>query len=251
MNRCPWASSAARASSARTSSSLAGSRRPTRAAKSRRPMPRIECTSRRSASFGSLPIRRTRRVRSAAARASEKVASSTRRSGCVRARCTARWRATMVFPVPADPATRAGRCTAARRAAAGPDAGRPSTSPRDTPARGPALRRRPSPGSGAGHPDARRDPRPPGPASGAVEPRRSRSAAAPRPPRPAGDPRRRAACLPSRPARRRATRRERRSPAGSRPTRPRRSAPAKPKPKPMPEPGSRSAGRSAGASPST
>ena len=68
----------------------------------------IECTSRRSAIFGSFPMRRLRRVRSAVANASEKVASSTRLSGCARARCTALWSATMVFPVPAEPETRAG-----------------------------------------------------------------------------------------------------------------------------------------------
>ena len=71
-------------------------------------MPLIECTSRRSASFGSFPMRRFRRVRSAAASASEKVASSTRLSGCARVRCTARCSATMVLPVPAEPETRAG-----------------------------------------------------------------------------------------------------------------------------------------------
>ena len=71
-------------------------------------MPPIECTSRRSAIFGSFPMRRLRRVRSAAASASENVASSTRLSGYARARCTALWSATMVLPVPAEPETRAG-----------------------------------------------------------------------------------------------------------------------------------------------
>ena len=70
---------------------------------------RCEYTSMRSASRGSLPISRLQ-LESAAtlASVSEKVVSSTRASGFVRARWTARCRATMVLPVPAEPETRAG-----------------------------------------------------------------------------------------------------------------------------------------------
>ena len=71
-------------------------------------MPLIERTLRRSAIFASLPMRCLRRARSAAASASENVASSTRVSGCARARRTARWSVTMVLPVPAEPETCAG-----------------------------------------------------------------------------------------------------------------------------------------------
>ena len=68
----------------------------------------IDPTSSRSAIFGSWAISFVSRVRSASASAVENVVRSTRASGCVRARWTARCSATMVLPVPAEPDTRAG-----------------------------------------------------------------------------------------------------------------------------------------------
>ena len=65
---------------------------------------RWTATSSRSARRGSLLIRRRSFVRSAFARMSENVVSSTRASGFARARKTARCSATIVFPVPAEPA---------------------------------------------------------------------------------------------------------------------------------------------------
>ena len=62
----------------------------------------------RSRTLGSVPISRASFIRRALASASEKVVSRTRASGFARARCAARWSATMVFPVPAEPAMRAG-----------------------------------------------------------------------------------------------------------------------------------------------
>jgi hypothetical protein len=68
----------------------------------------MACTSSRSLIRGSLLIKRLSLVRRAFARVSEKVLSNTLASGLVRARKTARCRATIVLPVPAEPATRAG-----------------------------------------------------------------------------------------------------------------------------------------------
>jgi len=104
----PSTPKAACASSARTTSSVASSAGPTCAICRRSASPSIESTSRRSAIRGSLPMSRRSLTLSALASVSEKVVSNTRASGCRRARCTARCRATIVLPVPADPATRAG-----------------------------------------------------------------------------------------------------------------------------------------------
>src|SRR5918995_1438693 len=76
-------------------------------------------------------MRRIGFVRRELARASEKVASSTLASGLVRARNAALWRATTVFPVPADP-----------------DGGRSSNAPTGTRAHAPALLHRSLRGSG-------------------------------------------------------------------------------------------------------
>ena len=57
---------------------------------------------------GSLPINRLSLVLRACAKVSEKVVSNTLVLGLARARKTARWSATMVFPVPAEPEIRAG-----------------------------------------------------------------------------------------------------------------------------------------------
>ena len=53
--------------------------------------------------LGSLPIRYCSRPFSAFAKAFEKVVNNTRASGWRRAKATARWNATIVLPVPADP----------------------------------------------------------------------------------------------------------------------------------------------------
>ncbi len=105
-------SAAAPTAASRTISSTASggaiSAPPGRRFRSRRTALSSVSTSSRSASRGSLPISRRSFTRSAFASASEKVVSSTRLSGLARARWTARCSATMVFPVPADPAIRAG-----------------------------------------------------------------------------------------------------------------------------------------------
>ena len=62
----------------------------------------------RSRRRGSIPISRESFTRRAFASVSEKVVRRTRASGWTRARWAARWSATTVFPVPAEPATRAG-----------------------------------------------------------------------------------------------------------------------------------------------
>ena len=68
----------------------------------------IERTEMRSATSELSPRRRRSLMRRAAARVSVKVVRRTRAAGSRRARWAARWRATTVLPVPAEPETRAG-----------------------------------------------------------------------------------------------------------------------------------------------
>ena len=81
---------------------------PMRASWSSRARSGIERTEMRSATSELSPRRRRSLMRRAAARVSVKVARRMRAAGSRRARWAARWRATTVLPVPAEPETRAG-----------------------------------------------------------------------------------------------------------------------------------------------